>query len=404
MTLLPLQPDEDLTLHHTALTFRVMNSQLCRRDMIKGSVAFAALAFAARPLSTFGFPNPEDGATPIPFLDVQPKGKMLYWADLNSWITPNSELFSVQHYDKPDVDPEKWRLEIAGLVSQPNTFSLADIKARRRKTVIATLECSGNSSNPGFMGAIGNIRCTGAPLAPLLRECAPLKRGIEVVFFGADQGKEEIDKKEYQQNFARSLSISDAMRDEVLLCYEINGEPLTKDHGAPVRLVVPGWFGIAWVKWLSRIEVHDRRFMGKWMARRYVTLRGEERDDKTIWRETSVCAIDVKSVVARASRLKDGTIRFAGAAWTDGTPLQKVEVQIDGGRWINAQLDRQQRAQYAWTFWNFDWITPTPGDHTVVSRAIDAEGRVQPPADDPSIKLKRTYWEANQQWPRKLRI
>ncbi|PYI80429.1 MAG: sulfite oxidase, partial [Verrucomicrobia bacterium] len=311
---------------------------------------------------------------------------------------------SVQHYNKPEVDPNNWRLEISGLVNHPKTMTLAAIKAHRPKTVIATLECSGNSSSIGFMGAIGNIRCTGTPLAPLLRECGPIKRGIEAVFFGTDDGKEEIDKKEYPQNFARSLNISDAMREDVLLCYEINGEPLTKDHGAPLRLIVPGWFGIAWVKWLSRIEVHDRRFMGKWMARRYVTLRGEEREDKTVWRETSVGPIDVKSVVARAMRLKDGTVRLAGAAWTDGAPLQKVEVQIDGGRWISAQLDQKQHAKYAWTFWNHDWKSPSPGDHTIVSRAIDAEGRAQPPADDPTIKLKRTYWEANQQWPRKLRL
>src|SRR5438477_1861603 len=119
------------------------------------------------------------------------------------------------------------------------------------------------------------------------------------------------------------------MREDLLLCYEMNGEPLTEEHGFPLRLSVPGWFGISWVKWLNRIEVLDRRFMSKYMAREYVTIRGEEKDGKTIWRETSVGPIDVKSVVARAARLKNGNIRLAGAAWTDGTPLKRVEVKVD---------------------------------------------------------------------------
>src|SRR5205823_2140514 len=202
-----------------------------------------------------------------------------------------------------EVDGANWHLEISGLLKIPRTLSLADIKARKRRTVTATLECSGNSSNPGFMGAIGNIRWTGTPLAPLLRECHPLDRAIEVVFFGADEKVEKIRDKDYLQNFARSLSLRDAMkRDDILLAYEMNGQPLEKDHWAPL------------------------------------------------------------------------------------------------------QLDKKQGSKYSWTFWSYDWKNSTPGEHTLVSRAMDAEGRVQPSADEPEIKLKRTYWEANQQWVRKIRI
>jgi DMSO/TMAO reductase YedYZ molybdopterin-dependent catalytic subunit len=384
-----------------------MNTQLTRRQMIQGSVALAAMALTRHPLSAFGGPDPEDGATLIPFLDVQPvdpKRPMTKWQDLTSWITPNNQVFSVGHYGTPTVDADKWQLEISGLVRSPKALSLAQIKARRRKQVVATLECSGNSSNPGFMGAVGNVRWTGTSLAALLKECDLLKRGVEVVFFGADEKVEKIREKDYTQNFARSLSAGDAMRDDIILAYEMNGEPLPKEHGAPLRLIVPGWFGIAWVKWLTRIEVLDRRYMSKYMAREYVTIRGDEKDGKTVWRETSVGPIDVKSVVARAVRLKSGAVRLTGAAWTDGAPLKAVELQIDGGVWAPVQLDRKQQAKYAWTFWQYDWKNPAAGDHTIVSRAIDAEGRVQPPVDDPAIKLKRTYWEANQQWPRKLRI
>ena len=373
--------------------------------MLRGGVAFAVLAFAQRPLSVFGFDETGADETVVPFLDAQPKSKMLYWQDLTSWITPNDQLYSVSHYGTPEVDPRRWQLEISGLVTKPKTLSLADIKARKRRTVTATLECSGNSSNPGFMGAIGNIEWTGTPLAPLIRECHPLDRAIEAVFFGADEKVEKIRDKDYLQNFARSLSLRDALkRDDVLLAYEMNGQPLDQGHGAPLRLIVPGWFGITWVKWLTRIELLDRRYMSKYMAREYVTIRGEERDGKTVWRETSVGPMDVKSVVARVVRRKDGSLRVTGAAWTDGTPLKRVELKIDNDGWAPVALDKSRRSKYSWTFWSYDWKKPTAGDHTLVSRALDAEGRMQPSGDDPEIKLKRTYWEANQPWVRKIKI
>lgn len=382
-----------------------MNSSLSRRDMIKGSVAFAAMALARYPLSAFGAAA-EEGEV-IPFLDVQPVSParpMLKWQDLTDWITPTDRVFAVKHYGDATLDLSNYRLEISGLVKHSTALTLDEIKARKRKTVTATLECSGNSSNPGFMGAIGNVRWTGAPLAPLLKECAPLSRAIEVVFFGADEKVEKIRDMDYPQNFARSLALADARREDILLAYEMNGELLSKDHGAPLRLVVPGWFGIAWVKWLKRIELLDRRYMSKYMAREYVTIRGEPANGKTIWRETSVGPMDVKSVIARALRLRDGTVRLMGAAWTDGTPLQRVEVKIDDGSWMPATIQRSPEAKYSWKFFSFEWRQPASGEHRVVSRATDTEGRVQPSADDPEIKLKRTYWEANQQWTRKIKV
>lgn len=378
-----------------------------RREMIKGSAAAAAFALSQNPLSLFGGNGPQTSEMLIPFLDVQPvdpKRPMLKWEQLTSWITPNDQTFSVSHYGQPAGGISKWNLKITGLVSRPKTFSLDEIKSRRSKSVTATLECSGNSSNPGFMGAIGNIRWTGTPLSPLLKECGLSGRAMEVVFFGADEKVEKMREQDYSQNFARSLALDHALSDDVLLAYEMNGEPLPVEHGAPLRLVVPGWFGIAWIKWLTRIEVLDRRYMSKYMAREYVTIRGEERDGRTIWRETSVGPIDVKSIVARAVRLPDGNLRVSGAAWNDGTPLKKVELKIDDGSWLPTRLDKRQHAKHAWTFWSFDWKNPASGDHTLVCRATDVAGRIQPSADDPAIKLKKTYWEANQQYPRKIRI
>jgi hypothetical protein len=140
------------------------------------------------------------------------------------------------------------------------------------------------------------------------------------------------------------------------------------------------------------------------MAREYVTVRGEERGEKTAWRETSIGPMLVKSMIARAEKLNDGTVRLRGAAWTDGTPLAQVDLKIDDGPWQGVTLERSPRSKFGWTFWNFDWRKPAPGEHTLVSRATDAEGRAQPSAEDPVIKLKRTYWEANQQWPRRIQI
>ena len=389
-----------------------MTATITRRRLLRTTGAAAVLALFQRPLTAFGFQDAADAADGelIPFLDAQridPKRPMVEWQKLDRWITPNDQIFAVSHYGTPAVDAKTWSLEVSGLVQHPKKLTLNEIKQLPRHSVIATLECSGNSSSAGFLGAIGNTKWTGTPLKSLIAECAPYKRAIETVFYGADEKVEKIRDKEYPQNFARSLSLAEAMQlDDALLCYEMNGEPLTTPHGAPLRLVVPGRFGIDWIKWLSRIEFLDRRFMGKYQAREYVTIRGEERaDGKTIWRETSVGPIDVKSIIARAIRLKDGTVRLTGAAWTDGTPLEKVEIQIDDGDWQPAQLQpKPEKSPYAWTFFTFDWKSPREGEHTIVSRATDAEGRIQPKSDAPEIRLKRTYWEANQQYPRRIKI
>jgi DMSO/TMAO reductase YedYZ molybdopterin-dependent catalytic subunit len=375
--------------------------------MIKGSVATAALAIAQFPLSALGLSEPDANETLVPFVDrlpVNPNRPMVQWDKLTDWLTPDKDLFAVSHYGTPKIDLEKWQLEISGLVKHPRKLTLTDIKARRRREIIATLECSGNGSSPTFMGAVGNTRWTGTPLAPLLKECGIKKEGVEIVLFGCDEKTEKIKDNEYLQNFGRSMSLDDALQDKILLAYEMNGKPLSTEHGAPLRLIVPGWYGVAWVKWLKRIEVQDRRFMGRFMARDYVTIRGEEKPDCTVWRETSVTRMNVKSIVARVLRRPDDSLRITGAAWTDGTPLKSVELKIDNGPWLCAKLDQKQQSKYAWTFWHYDWKLPATGEHTLVSRATDENGIVQPAADDPRIKLKKTYYEANQQYPRKIRI
>jgi DMSO/TMAO reductase YedYZ molybdopterin-dependent catalytic subunit len=204
------------------------------------------------------------------------------------------------------------------------------------------------------------------------------------------------------------MSVEDALQENRLLAYERDGKPLEKRNGAPLRLIVPGWYGIANVKWLKRIEVRDRRYMGRFMGRDYVTVRGERHGDEVVFVESSVAKMNVKSMTARVMRrtAENGKIplKAYGAAWDDGTAITKVEVRLDDGPWQEAKLAAEPQAQYCWRFFSIDLGAVAPGKHTVVSRATDAKGRVQPSAEDDAIALKRTYWEANQQWVREIDV
>ncbi|MFN7937489.1 MAG: sulfite oxidase [Bryobacteraceae bacterium] len=370
----------------------------------RGRREFLALTALSPAFTRFAQAMAEDGEQMIPFLDTRPfnpERPTLKWDELTSWTTPADQRFRVGHYGFPDVDTANWKLEVKGLVDRPLTLSLDDIRRRKARELTVTMECSGNGANGGL---IYNTKWKGTPLAPVLKEAGIRPEGIEVVFYAADAATEKIRGGEYAQNFARSLSIKDALKDNVLLCWEINGEPLNKNHGAPLRLVVPGWYGVAWVKWLTRIEVMDRAFLSKFMGRDYVTIRGEKQGDKTIWRETSVGKMNLKSVAARVTKRKDGSYRVMGAAWSDGTPIRSVEVQFDNGAWQTARLSKENNQPYCWTFWDIEWKDAKPGEHTITARATDAKGRVQPAPNDDFITLKKTYWEANQQAVRKIKL
>jgi DMSO/TMAO reductase YedYZ molybdopterin-dependent catalytic subunit len=206
------------------------------------------------------------------------------------------------------------------------------------------------------------------------------------------------------EQFARSMSLEEALCGDNLLCYEMNGVPLPTEHGFPLRLIAPGWYGVANVKWLTRIEVMDQRFASRFMARDYVTIREQTRDGRTVWTFNTVKHDRLKSAPAKVTRRRQ---RYAimGAAW--GAPIAEVEVQIDGGPWRTAELDdrrRRSRDGFAWRFWRFDWGRPRPGEHAIRSRAYDVEGNVQPAPDDPYLASKVTYWESNGQITRRVAI
>jgi len=382
--------------------------EISRRKLLwQGSATFAGLALARSPWIAEAFPS-RPGEEVIPWLDQPPPnpapnviGNLHPWEELlDSWLTPNAKFFSVAHYGSPDL-MQPWRLEVTGLVRQSRIFSLDELKSRPRQEIIFTLECSGNHGLPGFTSGIGTARWAGTPLAPLLREVGVLDQGIEVAFWGSDAGDEEVRQIKMRQHFVRSLSLADAMSPQTLLCYEMNGAPLPPEHGFPLRLIVPGWYGIANVKWLMRIEVLRTRWEGRFMTRDYVTIREETRNGNTVWTETLVGRALLKSVPARVTRL-NGQYRIVGAAW--GGPIARAEVQIDGGSWVPATIDRSEGAEFAWKIWSLDWKSPSAGEHVIASRAIDTQGNIQPASDDPRIAKKRTYWESNGQVTRRIRI
>jgi DMSO/TMAO reductase YedYZ molybdopterin-dependent catalytic subunit len=383
---------------------------ISRRELLmQGSAALAGLIALQSPLWAQAFSRP--GEEVIPWADQPPANPLPHvvsnlprWEELDSFITPTAKFFRVAHYQGPSgplIDEQAWKLEVSGLVKRPLTLTLGELKARPRQEVVFTLECSGNHGHPWFLSGIGTATWAGTPLAPILQEAGVLEQGIEVVFVGSDAGEEEVRGIKMPQNFARSMSLADAMSPHNLLCYEMNGEPLPRPNGFPLRLIAPGWYGIANVKWLKRIEVRDTRFMGRFMARDYVTIREEQRDGETVWMETSVGRALLKSVPAKVTR-QDGQHRILGAAW--GAPIQRVEVQIDGGPWLPAMIDRREEAAFAWKIWSLAWEKPTPGEHRITSRAIDTAGNIQPAMDDPRIAKKRTYWESNGQVTRRIRL
>ena len=417
----------------------MVNQEISRRSLLKGGgAAIAGLSAweVAGPAHAFpGGPGDEvlpwldqPGPNPVP----EAVQNLLKWEALDSWLTPADDFFVVSHYGNPTLTAADWRLDISGLVARPRTLALRDLKARPRREVTFTLECSGNHGYPFLIGAVGNARWAGTPLAPLLERAGIRDSGTEVVFWGADSGPVTIRDNSgviapgdsgtvvpddtggldltITERFARSMSVEDALSHDLLLCYEMNGAPLPRKHGFPVRLIAPGWYGVANVKWLTRIEVMDQRYAGRFMARDYVTIREQQRDGQTVWTFNTVKHDRLKSAPAKVTR-RHGRYTIMGAAW--GAPIAEVEVQIDDGPWRTATLahepasksrSRHRNPEFAWRFWTLRWPRPAAGEHTVRSRAFDVDGNVQPAQDDPYLASKVTFWESNGQIARRVRI
>lgn len=322
--------------------------------------------------------------------EKEPENLEFPFAALHKSITPNEQFFIRSHFPVPRLSARGWGLKIEGLVEHPCEISYEDLLAMPSRTVVMTLECAGNSRiflSPKVgglqweLGAVGCAEWTGVPLAAVLERAGVHTGAVEVVLEGADSG--EI-KKEPQSpgkiHFARSLPLDKALQPEVILAWQMNGAPLPPSHGFPVRAIVPGWYGMASVKWLRRIIVTDRIFCGYFQTSDYTFW--DQRDGLPI-QLLPVTEVEIKAQIARPALRElvpaDSIYRVYGAAWGGESTVVKVEVSDDGGRnWKSAQLLGEPVA-YAWRLWEYHWRTPGhEGSYTLMARATDDRGREQP--------------------------
>ena len=351
----------------------------------------------AGPLEQQASAPPSAGQRSFPGLIIrehQPENLEFPFSSLNSSLTPNEQFFVRSHFSVPKIELKDWNLRVEGRVERPAVLTYDQLVAMPARTVTMVMECAGNSRiflSPKVgglqweLGAVGNAEWTGVPLAEILQQAGLKPDAVEVVLEGADSG--EIKKEPISPgkiSYARSLPLSKAVTPEVILAYQMNGEPLTSAHGYPLRAVVAGWYGMASVKWLRRILVIDRVFRGYFQTSDYAFW--EKRDGLPI-QLLPVAEVEVKAEIARPAVHEvvpaDSVYRIHGAAWTGDSQIANVEVSTDGGQtWLPAQL-LGAPSPYGWRLWEHHWRTPAlPRHYTLMARATDARGRTQPTERD----------------------
>lgn len=301
-------------------------------------------------------------------------------------ITPLGLHYLLIHFDIPHVDANTYELSVGGHVRKDLRLDLGDLRSRPAKTLAVTLECAGNGrarltprplSQPWLGEAVGTAEWTGCSLASILAEAGVRDGAVDVVFTGRDRGVQGgVD-----QLYERSLALDDAMRDEVIVAYAINGQPLPPQHGFPVRLVVPGWYGMAHVKWLSAITVVDREFDGYQQATAYHfrTLEGERGEPVTrMLPRALMIPPGVPDFMSRTRLLEPGIVTIEGRAWSGRGSIVHVGLSADGGAsWCDADLE-QEISPYAWRGWKATWDATRAGEYELCARASDSAGNVQP--------------------------
>ena len=297
-------------------------------------------------------------------------------------VTPAGLHYLLIHFDIPEAGAVP-RLQLRGLFQKPFAVSVEELQALPARTVRVTMECAGNGrgqlaprypSVPWLEEGVSTAEWTGVPLAMLLARAQPRGEARHIVFRGADRGFD----RGVEHDFARSLSLAEAMRDDVLVAYAMQGAPLSPQHGAPLRLVVPRWYGMASVKWLSAIEALDRPFDGPQQARSYHFRResSEPGEPCTLMRVNSLMAPPgIPDFYSRKRSAPPGNVTIRGRAWSGSAPIARVELGVDGC-WTDAALEPAAHA-HAWTAWHATWQA-TPGEHELSCRATDASGNTQP--------------------------
>jgi DMSO/TMAO reductase YedYZ molybdopterin-dependent catalytic subunit len=386
-----------------------MTIQSTRREILRGGLAAAGLGVLGIP--EWALPALAQGETLVPFTDIPenvrwetpPDRRIFDFRTLDGPFTPRDKFATTQHYGHPEIDPATFKLKVTGLVDRPKALSLDDLKKVGTTDLVAGFECSGNRGP--LQGLCGNGKWTGVPLKAVLDSAGVKAPAREIVFFGADHGEEEIEwrtqKFKLDQQYGRSLSREKALSPEPFLAWAMNGEPLTKHQGSPLRLIVPGWYGMANVKWLAHIHAQEEQYLGKFQARWYRTLRGEMIDGEMKWKEAGITHMNPKSFIARVT--KDGSRhKVLGVVLSDGTPIKTVEVKVDEGPWQPATMDPSTKDKFGWKFFTYAWNGATPGAHTLVSRVTDATGKVQPTEQE--LETKKSFLEHNPQSPRKVMV
>jgi DMSO/TMAO reductase YedYZ molybdopterin-dependent catalytic subunit len=300
-------------------------------------------------------------------------------------ITPVGLHYLLIHYDVPAVDPAAWRLTVGGRVARPLTLALDELRARPAVTHAVTMECAGNGraaiqprllSQPWLLEAVGTAEWTGVPVRHVLADAGVLDGAVEVLFSGLDRGVEGG----FEQRYERALPLDELAREEVLLAYAVNGQPLPPQHGFPLRLVVPGWYGMTSVKWLSQITVLDEPFDGYQHTTAY-RMRASEDDPGTpvtrMMPRSLMVPPGIPEFLSRRRHVRAGRQVLEGRAWSGWGPIERVQVSADdGATWDDAELG-EPVGPSAWRGWSFRWQAE-PGEHVLCCRAQDAAGHVQP--------------------------
>lgn len=319
---------------------------------------------------------------------IAPLNLEMPFSTLADFITPADRFYVRNHFPIPELSERDWRLKIEGAVATPLQLTLAELRELPEHTVTATIECAGNGRSflqprvkgvEWDLGAVGNAEWTGVLLRDVLERSGVNGNAVEAILEGADRGEiKEAPKPPGAIHYARSLPLAKA-RGDVLLAYALNGEPLTPAHGFPLRAVVPGWFGMAAVKWLQRIVLTERPFHGYYQSIDYTYW--EERDGMPtllplgeMQVKAQIAQPAMNETVAAGSRY-----RVHGAAWGGPAEVAKVEISTDEGASWNPATLLGEPVQNAWRLWEFIWDVPdTTGTHTLLARASDAQGRTQP--------------------------
>ncbi len=328
-------------------------------------------------------PPPTDGPLTFEELQLATRNRGMPLEALRHDLTPVGLHYLLVHFDIPAIEPLRWSLEIGGRVERPMSLDLGTLRALPRQTLAVTMECAGNGrarlhprpiSQPWLSEAIGTAEWTGTPLAGLLREAGLASDAVELVFTGADHGIE----KGHEHDYARSLRVEDATRPEVMLAYEMNGRPLEPQHGFPLRLLVPGWYGMTSVKWLSRIEAVSQPFEGYQQKIAYWYKRSPEEVGTPVTRirpRALMVPPGFPDFLTRRRIVERGKVRVEGRAWSGYAPIVGVELGVDG-EWVPAAVE-EAVGRFAWRRWWCEWDA-VPGEHVLACRAEDASGERQP--------------------------